>query len=100
MWLRPHKGERVPHSRRRKRGGGFPSHSIPDRNYNYKLHGHGANSAAHVEIAFQRFNRFKRNKRALILSDWGLAVLLNGIPELHHVDGYQGCCFGSEAAAA
>ena len=30
----------------------------------------------------------------------GLAVLFNGIPELHHVDGYQGCCFGTEAAAA
>ena len=96
MWLRPHKGERVPHSRRRKRGGGFPSHSHHD----HVVHGHGANSAAHVKIAFQRFNRFKRNKRALILSDWGLAVLLNGIPELHHVDGNQGCSFGSEAAAA
>ena len=61
MWLRPHKGERVPHSRRRKRRGGFPSH----RHHDHVVHGHGANSAAHVEIAFQRFNRFKRNNRAL-----------------------------------
>ena len=42
----------------------------------------------------------RMNKGHANLSDWGLAVLLNGIPELHHVDGNKGCCFGSEAAAA